>query len=145
MVSEEYVKIQKADPGARRIFIIIMVLVVGAGLSMSLAVGKPEHWLTGDSEELRERIELLIVALYLVNIPVAVVGVYVWRQGAAARVAGRFPPPDMKVIADTPIREGRRAQFLGRMMQASGVFICLAAIGVPTIILYILHAVAGDG
>ncbi len=56
-------------------------------------------------------------------------GAWFWRLGRRIHRAGRFPPPGMKVIKDTPVRAGAKARTLARLAQVAALFCTVVGTG----------------
>ncbi|MGH8718184.1 MAG: hypothetical protein ACREV0_04470 [Burkholderiales bacterium] len=123
--------IQKADPQARRkaILLVACAAAIGAALIYMLERCVPllADWARGDPAGSRLGSILAVVAT-LVSLPFLAFSVYLWRLGRGVNKALRFPPPDTKVLRDTPIITGGGALRRGRFFQIIAALLAFAAI-----------------
>ena len=125
-------EVRKADPGARRR--AILVVVFGAALGALLILGleelrEPLHdWVRSDRAETAPRARLvLLLSAALLAVPAIVAAVYLWRLGARVLRTRQFPPPGFRVIRDTPVFEGDAAATRGYAIQALALCLGLGA------------------
>src|SRR5262245_51853679 len=100
--------IQKADPAARRLAVLVIVCGTVAGASLLLALDRfrpqLESWLRQDLHARAWTIVWLAVAV--VALPVLGVAGYLWHLGTRVASSGRYPPPGLRVLYDTEIVTG---------------------------------------
>jgi len=119
-----------ADPKARRVALALVL----AGL---VAGGTAVLWLNRYQDDLlrlarKDRPVAVAKALRLAN-AVALAGgaglvaAGVWFAVLGRRIcsAGRFPPPGMRVVRDTPVRTGAAARRLAALATAAAVLLIL--------------------
>ena len=118
-------EIAKADPAAqRRMGVLVAVVGLAGGvLIFSIQRWLPDllRWAVGGPG----RIWWVAAGLVLVVCgPLLILALYFLRMASRIARAGRFPPPGVKVIRDTPVLEGpavgRRVLLLRGMAVAVG-------------------------
>ncbi len=140
-------KIQKADPGARRKS-LLFVGFVGIVL-LALLVAGP--LLGFDARDRLEAVAALILAAPRTGViataigvaPIVLFAIYLFVIGARVIRAERFPLPGQAVVRDTPIREGRAAIFRGRVLQVLAVLLGLTAAALPIVLARVLATLPG--
>jgi hypothetical protein len=133
---------QRADPGARRTALLVVIAAgaLGALLLWIAERRRPalEAWL---AEDPATRVWLLLAVLVVATSgPVLVLAGYLWRLGARARRAGRFPPPDAALLRDTAVLGGTDAQRVARAMQVVAALLALAGLAIPVLCWMIARA-----
>jgi hypothetical protein len=121
--------IQKADPAARRIAVLMMVCgtVVGALLLIAVDRLRPqlESWLRQD---LRARAWIGVALMAAVGpLPALGVAAYLWHLGTRVARSGRYPPPGLRVLHDTDIVTGDAARRRVRAARTLASVLALAA------------------
>lgn len=116
----------RADPRARRGALIALAAVLVIGV-VTIAWGLPAS--TGYLErqppaEALRILQWLALAAFVPTIPF---GYLAWRHGQRILDSGRFPPPGMRVIVDTPVVTGRVARARGTALRTLAAL--LAALG----------------
>src|SRR5687768_7891140 len=113
-------ELQRADPAARRSALTILVVGAVAGVALIAIAGavRPdvEAWLKADLRG-RSRIVLGVMALMLLA-PLFGMTAYLWRLGGRVIRTGRFPPPGMRLVRDTPLVTGGAATRAGRVLRS---------------------------
>lgn len=71
-------------------------------------------------------LSLVVKALAVLGVSLVGMGLYLFRLGVQINRAGRFPPPGMKVIRNTVVRTGARAQLLANMALVASLLAMLA-------------------
>ena len=119
-------EIHRADPGARRSAILVLLACTLGGAALLSALPAIERWLTTGASNPKQdlAIALVLIAL-LVSLPLLVFAVRVWLRGARVRRQLCFPLDGDRVIQDTPVLRGRSALVRARILQ--GLAIALAA------------------
>lgn len=135
---------QSADSKARRNFIVGLLFLFVAALVVRPIFGGLEQWVTEDPETIREKVPIVVSGIAVAFIPLLLFGVIIWRMGNSVIASGRFPSPTMKVIVDTPIIEGRIALIRGRLLQLTGILMCVVAIGFPLFFWWIVTGIIRD-
>ena len=124
-------KIQKADPQARRkamLIAVILVLVLAALLALVMQ-GIQD---TDSMARLIVRYSILLPAAGLVVIaPILLFALFAYRKGSRVSAAGRYPLPGEKVIRDTRVRDGRQAVTLGRVFRLLAVLLVVCSLTIP--------------
>jgi len=122
---------QRADPDFRRFvfFFFVALVVVGA-----VSLWAFQDWLSrvARAEPIVARHHLLLAFACLMGASCALLvalGVYLWRTGARVHAAGRFPPPGMRVLHDTPVLHGAAASRRARLLQGMGVALLICCLG----------------
>lgn len=133
--SLENVEIQPADPAARKraLWTFAVVAVVAGTLAVAVQDDDIEfkQWLAGHAAELVNQPTLLLLAAFVLALPLVGIAVYVHRMASRVVKAARIPLPDQKVIRDTPIITGRKAVQQGRAMQLMAVVMGLIGLILP--------------
>lgn len=94
-----------------------------------------------DPDRLREEYERAFFWMFgLMGVLGALIGLHTFRLGVRTRRAGEFPPPGVKVIVDTRILRGTRAQRMALGLMIGGAVFALAAVGLA----FGLHATTHD-
>lgn len=78
-------------------------------------------WIGEDADV---RLRIVIVTMTAVTAgPLLAFAVFMWRLGRRVIGAGRYPPPSLRVVRDTPIVTGQDAVRRGKLLQwlAAGV------------------------
>jgi hypothetical protein len=127
---------QAADAVARRraLLIVVIVALTGGLAIWSFAALRPaiEEWVAsgGDVGVRVRRFRIVLLGLWaFVSLPLVAFAVYFWRLGRRILLTGRFPPPGMSVVRDTPILTGAASRRGGRALQFVGLALAAAAIG----------------
>jgi len=123
-------EIQAADPRSRRLAVTIVGCAAAAGALLIIVAQqfRPEFeaWL---QQDLRARFRLVIAALTIATTgPVLALAAYSWDLGRRIVRAGRFPPPALRLIRDTPVVTGEAARRRGRLIQWFAAALGLAAV-----------------
>jgi hypothetical protein len=117
-------EVQKADPRAQRLAIVALICgpVVGALLIIVAPGLRPgfEAWVREDPET---RLQLLLAGLGFVAIA-PLFGLAAYLRDVSRRIArsGRFPPPGLRLIKDTPVVTGSAAAHRARLIRAAAGF-----------------------
>lgn len=140
------VQIQKADPKARRTAIMSLIggAVVGVGLFFLLeySVGNVNRWIESNVVFLVEHHYLSFLIMLLLVSPVLWLSIYLIRFAGKIVKVERFPPPDMLVIRDVRVLEGKPVVLRGRLLQVLCWIILLAAAAIPLLVWYIFYSVS---
>lgn len=136
----------RADRHLRGITLAVVVALVIAG-GVLLQVLLPQyldylHTLSQtDPDRLRAEYERAFFWMFgLMAVLGALIGLHTLRLGVRIRRAGEFPPPGVKVIVDTRLLRGPRAQQLALVLMIGGALFAVAAVGLAVG----LHAVTRD-
>ena len=120
-----------ADPRARRtaMAVSMAILLVAAALLWCLRVYQKEvldavRW--NQPAAVAQALRLADTAACLSGLGLVAAGVWFARLARRTARSGRFPPPGMKVIRDTPLRTGAKARAMARSAFASAVVLILA-------------------
>lgn len=131
-------EIVKADPALRRQMILVLLLIFAIGLFAL-------EWLPGElasilaiaresPKEARARTVLLLGALIAPAVLLGMVaGVDTIRRSVSTFRTGRFPPPGMRVLRDTPVLRGRGARGLAVFMATLGVLLIVCCTVLPVL------------
>ncbi len=132
-------KIQKADPAARRRSLLFVGLAGIVLLLAGLVFGFDSTDRIGAiAEIILESPRRSVIAMAVGAVPVVLFAIYLFVIGARVIRAERFPLPGQAVVRDTPIREGRAAVVYGRVLQALAVLLMLAAAALPVVLARVL-------
>lgn len=136
----------RADRRLRGITLAVVVVLVIAG-AVLLQVLLPQYLdylrtlSRTDPDRLHAEYERTFFWMFgLMGALGAMIGVHTLRLGMRTRRAGQFPPPDVKVIVDTRVLRGLRAQQLALALIVGGALFALAAVGLAVG----LHAATRD-
>jgi len=83
----------------------------------------------------QQALRLTAIVLWIGGLSLVGMGAWFWRLGRRINLAGRFPPPGMKVIKDTRVRSGAQARALANLAEAAAL-LCVVA---GTIGMWYLH------
>jgi len=86
----------------------------------------------------QKALRLTAIILWIGGLSLVGMGAWFWRLGRRINLAGRFPPPGMKVIKDTRVRSGAKARALANLAEAAAL-LCVVA---GTIGMWYLHRLA---
>jgi hypothetical protein len=119
-------EVQEADPKARRLALVFILIGMIVGALLILAVeqyqGTIRDRILSDPAGASDRIRLaFLVSAALLSTPLLLFAAYCWTLGAKVRRAQRFPPPNVRVIRDTSVVYGDDAVFRARVLQALAV------------------------
>ena len=122
--------IQKADPAARRIAMLMIVCGTIGGVLLLMGADRFrssfEAWL---QQDLRARTMLVVTMLcVVVTAPGLGVAWYLWRLGARVARSGRYPPPGLRVLHDTEIVTGAPAILRMRTARVLASVLALASV-----------------
>lgn len=114
----------RANPRARRIVFVILVLVAFVGLPAVKWLLPQLSALASAGQISRKSlcIGFLIVLLALV-VPVVLAGVENWVLGNDAVRSGQFPSPRTRVLVDKKIERGPRAVTIGKLQKVLGAIL----------------------
>jgi len=141
-------EIQAADPGARKmaLLIVAIILVIGILLLALAGIYQPalEAWLLGETALAQQKVNLILFIFAALLIPQLIAAVYFWRFGSAVTRAGRFPPPNYAVIRDIPVVEGQKAMTRGRIIKLLSVVFGIGFLGIPIMFWLVSRAIFGS-
>jgi len=125
--------VRQADPGFRRLAIVVLIAGVCAGGVLIGAVDRYRDtladWVRADSSRLAQRLELIFVAFTVLLVaPLVAVAAYLSSLGGRTVRAGEYPPPGSRVIRDTPIVRGGEALARGRTLQGLAALLSAASV-----------------
>ena len=128
-------QIIRADPRARKtaMAVSVAILLLAAALLWCLrayqkAVLDAARW--NQPAAVAKALRLADTAACLGGLGLLAAGVWFARLAVRIGRSGRFPPPGMKVIRDTPLRTGVKARAMSRAAFASaGVLILAGTLG----------------
>ena len=136
-------EIERADPRARRL--AVTLLIVGAALGVLLFVfaewrlPSVQEWVIEDPRQAQGRLRVVATGLTAVfAVPTLLFAAYFWKLGARVIRSNRFPPPGMRVIRDTVVRNGPSARRTGRILQAMALMLTFTVGGLLTIALRLM-------
>lgn len=124
-------EVRKADPGARRQAVLLVLLGAMVGTLLIVAFERyrtPLHdWLRSEPEQLVDRVKLILFSLAaLLSLPLIAFAASLWSTGTRVVTAREFPPPGQRVIRDTPVAVGAPAVRRGRALKVLALFLCAA-------------------
>jgi len=121
--------IVRADKRYRRKALAVCAgLILLGAVMIGWVLPKAEGYLEQlEPETALRALEGALIAIFLTLLPM---GLYVLQLGRRIMKAELFPPPGVKVIADTPLVQGRKARNYGRIFVICGlVLISLGLFG----------------
>ena len=111
------------------------MLVLAAIIGVLLIVGFTRYrqplldWLAADPAKLQDRVNLVFfVSVGLLTAPLLAFAVYLWSFGVKIARAGRFPPPNHRMVANVPVLTGEDAVRRGRTFKTLAMFLSAAAL-----------------
>lgn len=140
-------EIQKADPGARRL--ALLLLAAGTLVGVAAILGA-EHlraplrdWLLAEPGRLAQRLSWIVLGLgAAAALPALLAAAHLWRVARKAARAHRFPPPGQKVLRDTPVLLGAAAVARARRLRVAALVACAGVVAV-VLVAWRLVSVAG--
>lgn len=135
----------KADPGKRRMTVVIVMLCALAGAGLIAVYPGFVDWAMHDMATSQTRLPWVIASLFVFAVPLLVAARALWHTGQHAAAAARFPPPDSKVIRDTPVLRGTPAIRRGRLLQWFAVATSVAVLAVPLVVWFTVRALTTTG
>jgi hypothetical protein len=139
-------EVQHADPTARRNAFILVVGMIAFAFPIYMAVHEwiAEVRLRSPEDALKALVTALKVITFSAGAGIALLSAYLWVLGVKVRRFQRFPPPNTKVVRDTPVLLGSAAQRRAIALQiTAGILFLLGALLV-SVALYITHRMAGS-
>ena len=94
-------------------------------------------------EAVDRAIRLARVFAWVVGLSLGVMGLWFLRLGRLVRRSGRFPPPGMGVVKDTPVRTGARARRLAHLATVTGLASILFGAAAVWLVYRIVAALLG--
>jgi hypothetical protein len=126
-------EVQAADPRARRqaawFLALGTVVVVVCGLAFVHYRPELEAWILADPAQMGRRLRIALAGLALqTSGPLAACAVYLWALGRRVARAGRFPPPGMSVLRNTPVLVGPGARLRATLLEGLAVVLVVVAV-----------------
>jgi hypothetical protein len=121
-------QVQQADPGARRISLVCLVVFAGLGTTAFVLLDRFRESLLAWflANESHVQVSVLIGALVLLFMPLLLTAAWLWNFGGRVLRGSRHPPEGVKVIRNTPVVHGAAARLYGRLYQALAALTVLA-------------------
>jgi hypothetical protein len=122
---------QRADRGLRCFAGLAVAAFVVLGIAAFVTF---RDWLS-DVSRLAPELALRSVAIALLGVSALALltlfalAAHLWRLGARAQAARRYPPPGMRVIRDTRVRVNESAARQGVALKAAGVVLAVLGCG----------------
>lgn len=136
----------RADRRLRGVtFAVVVVLVIAGVVLLQVLLPQYLDYLRTlsqtDPDRLRAEYKRAFFWMFgLMGVLGAMIGLHTLRLGMRTRRAGEFPPPGVKVIVDTRVLQGRRAQQAALALIIGGALFAVAAVGLAVG----LHAATRD-
>ncbi len=124
-------EIVPADKNHRRLALVTAALLTILGL-VALGIlhghlGKIEELAKDNPRAAGEKVlRLAATVLWVGGLGLVGMGAWFWRLGRRINLAGRYPPPGMKVVKQTRVRTGARARTLANLSQVTAL-LCVVA------------------
>ena len=137
-------EIVPADKNHRRLALVTALLLTILGL-VALGIlhgylGKIQELAKDNPRAAEEKVlRLATTVLWIGGLGLVGMGAWFWRLGRRINLAGRYPPPGMKVVKQTRVRTGARARTLANLSQLTAL-LCVVAGTVGTWYVYRLAA-----
>lgn len=139
-------QIQKADPKERRKAILSVIIGAIAGTSLffllDFTLGNISLWIQKNAVFLVEHHYVGFLAMLALVSPILWITIYLILFTKKIIKTQRFPPPNMPVIRDVTVLEGKSAVRRGRLLQFLCWLILMPAAAIPFIVWYILYSVS---
>lgn len=124
-------EILPADKRHRRLVILAAIVLSFVGMLalvvLSRYLGEIKKLAREDLPAAEEKaIRLVRISLWIVGLGLVGMGGWFWRLGRRINLAGRFPPPGMKVVKETRVRTGAKARARANLAQAAAL-LCVVA------------------
>ncbi len=122
-------EIVSADKRLRRWTIVATVLLSAVALAVVTVLdrqfGEVEK-LAGDNLDLaiEKMLRLTAIVAWIGGFGFAGSAFWLWRLSRRIGLSGRFPPPGMKVVADTPVKTGSKARSIANLARMTAIM-CL--------------------
>jgi hypothetical protein len=134
---------RKADPKARRQALLFVLAggIVGGVLIIGVdnLLDPLQEALLSEPNELKRRLRIGFMLMAAVStLPLGGFAMYLWRLGAKVSLAGEYPPPDCRLIRDTPLVRGKAAILRARALKTAALAL-LAAIGLLCLLFWRLE------
>lgn len=126
-------QIQKADPATRRLTIrlVVVMFVVGISMISLLEINQQNisHWFEANIDDMVNNAWLVIIACLVMIAPIVIFALYLFQFGLSCIRSRRFPPPETRVIRDTPILEGDTGARRGQIIVGLSIMLKLLSLG----------------
>ena len=126
-----HAEIQQRDRSLQRRVAVLAGLGFAAALPMLLLLQANLRNPTANSADLLAQIHYAIAAIAIVALPMHWPVRWLWQLGRATVRTERFPPPDTRVVRDTPVLHAQAARRRGRALQAFAVLLSMTTLLVP--------------
>ena len=133
---------READPRARRKAIIYLLIATVIGAGVILYFSELLASAADDPELAFERLTFIVKSLYVFVLPALWFASRMWRVARMTRDAGTWPPPDLRVIRDTRILNGKEASRRALAGQIVALLIVATTVLLPTVLLTLVQTVA---
>jgi hypothetical protein len=138
---------RKADPKARRqalLFVLAGGIVGGVFIiGVDNLLDPLREALLSEPNELKRRLRIGFILMAAVStLPLGGFAMYLWRLGAKVYLAGEYPPPDCRLIRDTPVVRGKAAILRARALKTAALAL-LAATGLLCLLFWRLFEAFG--
>ena len=131
-------EIQKADPAARRKALILLLIGAAIGVVLSLNL---EGWLKANSELILARPWILCVPITL---PILIGAGWAWMFAGRIIRSRRWPPPETRVIKDTPVEEGDAAVRRGMTIRVIASLLVIGACALSVMMWMLIKTVGNS-
>ncbi|MDY0165218.1 MAG: hypothetical protein RBS80_01655 [Thermoguttaceae bacterium] len=128
-------EIMRADPRQRKLAVFLILTIMAGGGIMLWWLDRRLDVIDRLAEEnlpaaAEKALSLVVTAVVFMGVTLVGTGLYLFRLGVQINRAGRFPPPGMKVIRNTVVRTGARAELLANMaLVASLLAVLVGTVG----------------
>ncbi len=87
------------------------------------------NWLEGNIDDIINNVWVVIIACLIMIAPIVIFALYLFQFGLSCIRSKRFPPPETRVIRDTPVLEGKAGIKRGQIIVGLSVMLKLLSLG----------------
>ncbi|GAB4537786.1 MAG: hypothetical protein Tsb0020_52250 [Haliangiales bacterium] len=124
-----------ANRKARIAAAALFIVAIPVAIAMSSWLGEPMQLDPPDDVRAAQaRVELLLTIITAMGLPMVIGAGFMCRSALRTFASGRFPPPGMWVLVDTPIVTGAKARRKGRLLILLAVLMVAVVIAIPVML-----------
>lgn len=140
-------EIQRADPKARRLALIIIGIALGIAVLLypiaDSLIAALRSFFEQNMDLILQAPALSVGVGLLFMSPLSLFSIYLFRLGSRSVTERRSPPHDLRMVKDTRVYTGQAAVTRGRVAQALAAVLLFASIAVPILLWMTLSTIAG--